>query len=154
MTERGYSFTTTAELEILSDIKKHLCYVAENYEVEREHCIDALRLSKSYELPDGQVITVGPERFQAPEIMFQSSHSLPHKVYKALMECPEELRAEMANHVVFVGGNTLFDGLTDRLMKELKGIDASLPWKITLNWHGLSTPWKGGAVSILLFDNT
>merc|ERR1719334_1428269 len=51
LTERGYSFTTTAEREIVRDIKE----------------------KKSYELPDGQVITIGNERFRCPEALFQPS---------------------------------------------------------------------------------
>merc|ERR1712080_631034 len=56
LTERGYSFTTTAEgrLSVTS----------------RRSAAASTSLEKSYELPDGQVITIGNERFRCPEALF------------------------------------------------------------------------------------
>merc|ERR1719502_2045415 len=71
--ERDYHFTTTAEREIVREVKEKLSYVALDFDKEMKAAADSSEMEKTYELPDRNLMPVGNERFRCPEVLFQPS---------------------------------------------------------------------------------
>ncbi|KAM0835349.1 hypothetical protein ACQ4PT_062990 [Festuca glaucescens] len=70
LSRRGYAMNKSADFETVREIKEKLCYISYDYKREYQLGLETTILVKSYTLPDGRVIKVGTERFQAPEALF------------------------------------------------------------------------------------
>merc|ERR1711964_490626 len=91
--ERGYNMSTSAEKEIVRDMKEKLCFVAQDYEAEIEQAEQSSSLEVNYELPDGNIVTIGAERFRCPEVMFQPNfigreqEGIHRLTFDSIMKC-------------------------------------------------------------------
>ena len=91
MDQVGIGYSTS----VANDIKEKLCYVALDYTQELKNYSESSQMDKTYDLPDGETITISKQRFQCPEALFNpallghnSIGSFYHLLYHSLYITP------------------------------------------------------------------
>ncbi|KAG2261418.1 hypothetical protein Bca52824_068497 [Brassica carinata] len=132
LSRRGYAMNKTADFETVREIKEKLCYIghvtSSHYDYKREYQLglETTILVKNYTLPDGRVIKVGTERFQAPEALFTpelidvEGDGMADMVFRCIQEMDIDNRMTLYQHIVLSGGSTMYPGLPSRLEKEIQ----------------------------------
>lgn len=123
---RGYAFNRTADFDTVRQIKEKLCYVAMDIGSERRLALETTCLMENYTLPDGRVIKVGRERFEAAECLFNPSLvdcekvGMADMVFDMIQEADIDTRSEYYKHIVLSGGSSMYPGLPSRLEKDIR----------------------------------
>eukprot|EP00434_Breviolum_minutum_P017263 symbB.v1.2.015239.t2/scaffold1132.1/size136097/10 len=153
MMEGGYAFTTTAEREIVRDVKEKLCYVALDFDSELKAASMSTDGSKTYELPDGNIISVHTERFRCPEVLFQPSlvgkeaMGIHDTTFQSIMKCDVDIRRDLFSNVVLSGGSTMMPGIGERMTKELSALAPStVRIKVITPPERKYSVWIGGSI--------
>ncbi|MCO5565747.1 hypothetical protein L7F22_019421 [Adiantum nelumboides] len=123
---RGYAFNRTADFETVRQIKEKLSFVSYDLDLDKKLAEETTTLVESYTLPDGRVIKVGSERFEAPECLFQphlvdvEQPGVAELLFNTIQSAAVDTRSELYKHIVLSGGSSMYPGLPSRLEKELK----------------------------------
>ncbi|PFX16978.1 actin-related protein 2 [Stylophora pistillata] len=123
---RGYAFNHTADFETVRMMKEKLCYVGYNIEQEQKLALETTVLVEQYTLPDGRVVKMSGERFEAPEALFQphliniEGVGVAELLFNTIQAADIDTRAEFYKHIVLSGGSTMYPGLPSRLEREIK----------------------------------
>jgi len=123
---RGYAFNRTADFETVRQMKEKLCYVGYDLGLEKRLSLETTVLVENYTLPDGRVIRVGGERFEASEVLFEphlidvEGGGMAQQLFDCINKADQDTRSEFYQHIVLSGGSTMYPGLPSRLEKEVR----------------------------------
>jgi actin beta/gamma 1 len=149
--DRGYSITTSAELDMLRDVKEKLCYVALDFDKEMCRASCDAELEGVYELPDGCSITLNNERFRATEPIFEPNSigleqpGVHELIFNSINKCDVDIRDHLYRNVVLSGGTTMLNGMQERLVKELVAL-APLQQVDVIKPVDKYSVWLGGSM--------
>ncbi|KFO31782.1 actin-related protein T2 [Fukomys damarensis] len=147
----GRTFPCLLDKALVDDIKEKLCYVAS--EPEKELCQRPEDVLREYRLPDGNIIFLGDQLFQAPEALFSpgqvgtQSPGLAKMVLASVTKCDTDIQKTLFREMVLSGGSTLFQGLEERLLRELEMLaPKGTPIKITAPPDRWFSTWIGASI--------
>ncbi|KAL0651566.1 hypothetical protein Bca4012_094257 [Brassica carinata] len=128
------SYKLFCQRMIVGDIKDCICRVPDTPYDDKSYSNIP---TTSYELPDGQTIEIGADKFKIPDVMFNPSivqtipgmekyadmipsvRGLPHMVMESINKCDVDIRRELYSSILLAGGTSSMQQLKERLEKDL-----------------------------------
>ncbi|XP_076971516.1 actin, alpha skeletal muscle 2-like [Tamandua tetradactyla] len=152
LAESGHSFMGTGDREFVQDMKEKCCYVALDFDKEKVKA-ESPSYKQKYQLPDGQEIEIGKERFFCPEALFQTDLignaglGLHVAAYQSISSCDPTLWKSLYSHVLLSGGTGSCSGLQFRMQREMSAlVSPSLSVKVLRCPYSTCSAWVGGSI--------
>jgi len=93
---------------------------------KKKLALETTVLVESFTLPDGRIIRVGAERFEAPEAIFNPALAkdieclgLSEQIFTTVQSLPLDHRMDFYQHIILSGGTTMYPGMSSRLTKDI-----------------------------------
>jgi len=157
LTEKKYNINNITKRLKVNDIKEKYCKVSYDFENELREGGDGGSMEEKVKLPDGEEITIEIERLKCPEALFRpnlmnsqdtSLKGIHDQCCSSIQQIDVEIRKDLYSNIILSGGNTMFDGLPERLTKEIQKLTPSaasnkvkvvaLPERKYATWIGAS----------------
>lgn len=145
--------SSSSERDAVRRIKERACYIARDVAAEERRVVAAELKHLPYELPDGNVVNVGPEQFRAPELLFNpalmgmESPGAHECVHHAVQHVDIALRKQLYSSILLAGGSTKLKGFPYRLLDELRPLP---PPNTKIRVHAppdrLTSAYTGGSI--------
>ncbi|XP_071701503.1 actin-related protein 4-like [Rutidosis leptorrhynchoides] len=159
------SYRQYCQREIASDIKECVCRAPDTPYDDVSYSNIPMT---SYELPDGQTIEIGSDRFKTPDVLFNpslvktipgmessaviatSARGLPQMVIESINKCDVDIRRELFSGILLAGGTSSMQQLKERLEKDLQE-ESPQAARVKVLASGNSTErrfsvWIGGSI--------
>lgn len=153
LAEIGTDFTSSAEREIVRDIKEKCAFVAQDFELELKNSETSNSVDIEYFLPDGSKIVVGNQRFRCAELLFNPAlggsemSGIHETTFNSISKCDIDIRRDLYANIVLSGGTTMLEGLDTRLQLEVSKL-APKDAKVRVNAPAERkfSVWIGGSI--------
>ncbi|XP_066578441.1 actin-like protein 6B [Amia ocellicauda] len=143
--------------EVIQDFQASVLQVSDSPYDEQ---VAAQMPTLHYEMPSGYTTDYGAERLRIPEGLFDPSNvkglsgntmlGMGHVVTTSIGMCDIDIRPGLYGSVIVTGGNTLLQGFTERLNRELsQKAPPSMRLKLIASNSSMErrfSPWIGGSI--------
>ncbi|XP_042815354.1 actin-85C-like isoform X3 [Panthera tigris] len=150
LTDGGHS-VSTGDREYVRSIKEQYCYVALDFDKEKAKT-DSPSYAQKVQLPDGQEVTLGQEKFFCPEVLFRADLmgrndlGIHMKAFQSISSCSPALWKILFSHIVLSGGTGSCSGLRFRMQREISTlVSPTINVKVTRTLQSSGPPLAMGA---------
>ncbi len=149
----GYHFPSPYNVDIWAYLKEMHCPVVADRGAFAAATTESKRHDVVYHtLPDGTEVSLGIERYYVcesffdPSLVGKSGGGLHQLAVESVRKCDSDISPQLFSNVVLSGGGSLFNGLPDRLNKELHDLIPQEKVRVYASTERQSAAWVGGSI--------